>query len=219
MAAGLNQGICLMSTATVNSDTDLLEMLRIAGPLDVTEMAEAIEVTSTAVRQRLARMMAQGLIDREAIRMGRGRPRHRYHLTDRGLELTGSNYPDLAATLWHEINSVVNPELRRELLRRVAKALARGYASQIHGTTLEQRMQSLAELLARRRVPFSVEMENGSTQPTLTAQACPYPKLAENDRSICAMEAMLFSELLGRPVELKRCRLDNGEHRCQFQAK
>jgi len=206
-----------MSNATVNSDADLLEMLRVAGPLDVVEMAEAIEVTATAVRQRLARMMARGLIDRESIRMGRGRPRHRYRLTDRGLEMTGSNFPDLAMTLWREINSVVNPDLRRELLRRVAKALARRYASQVQGNTLEDRMRSLSELLAERRVPFSVQSGMG-LGPTLTAQACPYPKLADNDRAVCAMESLLFSELLGQPVELKRCRLD-GDCECQFQAK
>ena len=34
--------------------------------------------------------------------------------------------------------------------------------------------------------------------PTLTAHACPYPKLAEQDRAICKMEEMLFTELLGR---------------------
>ena len=27
--------------------------------------------------------------------------------------------------------------------------------------------------------------------------ACPYPNLAESDRNVCAMEKMLFSELVG----------------------
>jgi DeoR family transcriptional regulator, suf operon transcriptional repressor len=205
-----------MSTAVVNSDSDLLELLRIAGPLDVTEMANSIEVTPTAVRQRLGRMMAQGLIDRDAIRIGRGRPKHRYRLTNKGIELTGSNFTDLAMALWREINSIVNPDLRRELLRRVAKALARGYVGQIQGRTTAERMQSLSELLAERRVPF--EVENQGDLPVLTAKACPYPRLADNDRSICAMEAMLFSELLGEQVGLKSCRLD-GDSACQFEAK
>ena len=205
-----------MSTAVVNSDADLLELLRVTGPLDVSEMASAIEVTPTAVRQRLGRMMAQGLIDRDAVRIGRGRPKHRYRLTNKGLDLTGSNFPDLAMALWREINSVVNPDLRRELLRRVAKALARGYAGQIHGRTTAERMQALSELLAERRVPF--EVENTRDGPVLKAKACPYPRLAENDRSICTMEAMLFSELLGQLVGLKTCRLD-GDCTCQFQAK
>ena len=205
-----------MSTAVVNSDADLLELLRVTGPLDVSEMASAIEVTPTAVRQRLGRMMAHGLLDRDVIRIGRGRPKHRYRLTNKGLDLTGSNFTDLAMALWREINSVVNPDLRRELLRRVAKALARGYAGQIQGRTTTERMQALSALLAERRVPFEVEETHDG--PVLTAKACPYPRLAENDRTICTMEAMLFSELLGQLVGLKTCRLD-GDCSCQFQAK
>jgi predicted ArsR family transcriptional regulator len=205
-----------MSTAVVNSDADLLELLRITGPLDVAEMAMSIDVTPTAVRQRLGRMMAQGLIEREAIHIGRGRPKHRYRLTNKGLDLTGSNFTDLAMTLWREINSVVNPDLRRELLRRVAKALARGYAGKVQGKTTAERMQALSDLLVERRVPF--EVQNTPEGPVLNARACPYPRLADNDRTICAMEAMLFSELLGQVVGLKTCRLD-GDCSCQFEAR
>ena len=207
-----------MSSAVVNSDADLLELLRVTGPLDVSEMSAAIEVTATAVRQRLSRMMARQLIQRDSIRNGRGRPRHRYQLTDRGLELTGSNFTDLAMALWREINSVVNPDLRRELLKRVAKTLARGYAGQVKGQTTEDRMRSLAELLAERRVRFDVSSGTNGALPVMTAKACPYPKLAEKDRSVCAMEELLISEVVGKPVELTSCRLDGGSE-CQFQPK
>jgi predicted ArsR family transcriptional regulator len=207
-----------MSSAVVNSDADLLDLLRVAGPLGVSEMAGAIEVTATAVRQRLSRMLARGLIQREAVRMGRGRPRHRYHLTDRGLELTGSNFTDLAMALWQEIQSIDDLDLRSELLRRVAKALARGYLHQIKGHTPEERMQSLSDLLAERRVPFVVENGQAGQSPVLTAQACPYPRLADKDRTICRMEELLFTELVGQSVSLKSCRLD-GDGKCQFQAK
>jgi len=206
-----------MSGAVVTSDGDLLELLRVAGPLDVTEMAGAIDVTPTAVRQRLSRMMAKGLIGREAVRAGRGRPRHRYQLTEQGLELTGSNFTDLAMALWQELNGIKDETLRNELLRRVARALARAYADQIRGDTPEERMRSLSDLLVKRRVPFEVGGEMGGL-PVLTARACPYPRLAENDRTICSMESMLFSELLGQEVELTDCRL-NGDKNCQFHVK
>ena len=47
-----------MSVEAPNSDADLLDLIRIAGPLSVTELADAMEVTATAVRQRLTRLMA-----------------------------------------------------------------------------------------------------------------------------------------------------------------
>ena len=53
-------------------------------------------------------------------------------------------------------------------------------------------------------------------EPVLTAHACPYPDLAESDPSICTLERMLFSELLGEDVELVQCK-EGGRTRCQFQ--
>jgi len=118
-----------MSIGAPTSDSDLLDLLRVAGPLGVSDMADATEVTATAVRQRLIRLMAKGIIDRDAIRAGRGRPKHLYRLTDKGLRLTGSNFADLALVLWHEINAIEarpKPPGRRSRLP-VPSAVKTGY--------------------------------------------------------------------------------------------
>ena len=205
-----------MSIETPNSDSDLLDLLRIAGPLSVLQLADAMEVTATAVRQRLTRLTSKALIQREAVRAGRGRPKHRYWLTEKGVMFTGSNFTDLALALWSEFSQVQDDALRRQMLRRIARTLAQGYAEKIQGTTATERIHSLGELLAQRRIPVSVE-ESGE-QSTLTAHACPYPNLAESDRNVCVMEKMLFSELLGGEVELTQCRLDGGAD-CRFQTR
>ncbi|MHB8901452.1 MAG: helix-turn-helix transcriptional regulator [Thermoguttaceae bacterium] len=203
-----------MSTTTSSSDADLLDLLRCDGPLGVAEMAEAVEVTPTAIRQRLVRLLAQDLVRREAERCGRGRPRHRYRLTAKGLRLTGSNFTDLALALWSQLKTIQDDEIRSELVGRVVKALAEGYAKEIRGSTTGERMRSLAGLLSRRRVPFSVE--GPPLEPVLTAHACPYPDLAQADPSICQLEQMLFSELLGEDVQLTQNH-QGGRTRCQFQ--
>ena len=93
------------------------------------------------------------MIEREAIRAGRGRPKHRYSLTDKGLRQTGSNFTDLALTLWREIRTAGDENLSRDVLRRISRALASGYAAQIQGDTPAERLQSLSELLNQRRIP------------------------------------------------------------------
>lgn len=205
-----------MSTVAPSSDAELLDLLRSHGAMSVVDLAGQMEVTPTAVRQRLARLMAQGLLQREAVRAGRGRPKHRYQLTPKGLRLTGSNFTDLALALWREIGAIEDLGVRRTLLERVIKSLASGYASEMEGKTTTERMQSLSQILGQRRVPFTVDQE-GEGIPILTAHACPYPELAEKDRSICLLEKILFSELLGQDLQLSRCRLD-GADSCQFQA-
>jgi DeoR family suf operon transcriptional repressor len=204
-----------MSLTAPTSDGHLLDLLRISGSMGVAELATRVEVTPTAIRQRLMRLMAQGLVQREAIRNGRGRPKHLYRLTDKGLRLTGSNFGDLALALWREIGLTGSDERQREMVRRIARALAIEYADQVQGSTVTERMQSLSELLAHRRIPTSVG--DFAHQLVITAHACPYPKLAEQDRRVCEMERTLFSELLGQEVALTQCRLDGGTD-CRFQA-
>jgi predicted ArsR family transcriptional regulator len=50
----------------------------------------------------------------------------------------------------------------------------------------------------------------------LRAAACPYPDLAEQDRTVCSMERLMVSELLGEKVRLSECRLD-GQSCCTFE--
>jgi predicted ArsR family transcriptional regulator len=202
-----------MSVEAPHSDNDLLDLIRVAGPLSIADLSDAMEVTATAVRQRLTRLMAHSLIQRDAVRAGRGRPRHRYWLTEKGVRQTGSNFTDLAVTLWREFRSITDEKVRRDMLRRFAKALASGYIEQIRGNTPAERLQSLAELFNQRRIPVSVAASPEGH--TLTAHACPYPSLADEDPAVCDMEKMLFSELVGADVQLTHCRLEGGGE-CQF---
>jgi predicted ArsR family transcriptional regulator len=201
----------------VPSDIGVLDLLRKQNGMSVAEFQEALDVTATAVRQRLTRLMAQGYVRREAIEStGRGRPSHRYHLTPQGRRTSGANFGDLAVALWEEIRAIKNSEVRRGLLQRVSSRLAQVYANRVAGVHLTERMESLVELFRERQIPFEVQ-EDGRGLPVLTALACPYPDLAERDPSICAMERMLFSDLLGENVSLDRCRLD-GHDCCTFRA-
>lgn len=203
-----------MSTEIIPSDIGLLDLLRKRGSLSVSQLALALEVTATAVRQRLTRLMAQGYVERLAEQGARGRPSHLYSLTETGRRKTGSNFADLALALWKEIRGIRDVEVRRGLLARIARQLAETYADRIRGETVEERMESLAGIFQERRIPFTVE--RGGDLPILTAFACPYPDLAEQDPSICAMERMMFADLLGRNVRLGNCRLDGGSC-CTFE--
>lgn len=196
------------------SDDGLLELLRKRGALGVLDMAAATSVTSTAIRQRLTRLMDQGLVERAAAPQGRGRPSHRYSLTEKARRQVGSNFSDLAVALWQEIRAVKDPEVRRGLLSRIADSLSTAYSGRIQGESVTERMDSLSALFAERRVP----MEVGSGElPVLSVRECPYPELAEMDRGVCAMEKMLFSRLLKHDVRLTECRLE-GHSCCTFEA-
>lgn len=212
-------GDTTMTTTCETSDLQFLDLLRKQGPLSVSQLITRSGVTATAVRQRLNRLLRQGLIEREAKAGSRGRPSHKYQLTDLGRRSAGANFTDLAVALWQEVREIKDREIRRGLLQRLSKRMAEAYAAHIEGESLDQRMESLAEMFSARQIPFDVSrrMENERSLPVLSAHACPYPELAEQDQSICAMERMMFSELLGENVRLSNCRL-NGDSCCTFEA-
>lgn len=214
---------------TSTSDNALLDEMRRTGSASVAQLVTATGVTATAIRQRLHRLMASGLVSRATVDKGlpsatedsssrlpksRGRPSHQYSLTEKGIHQAGTNYTDLVMVLWQEIRSIPNPEIKRGLLQRLAVRLATHYKNSVEGTTMAQRLTSLVGLLAEREVPF--EFNQSEKLPVLTALACPYPELAAQDRGVCAMEKMLFSELLGASVQLTSCRLD-GASCCTFE--
>jgi DeoR family transcriptional regulator, suf operon transcriptional repressor len=203
-----------MSSPSLTSDTALVDLLRKHGSLSVAQLKAAMGVTATAVRQRLLRLLASGEIERQTERIARGRPVHRYGLTDKGRQGSGANFGDLAVALWQEVREIKDAEVRRGLLQRLSSRLASEYQNQVSGVTTAERMESLADLLAQRQIPFDVETKN--ELPVLHARACPYPGLAERDRTVCSMERMMFSELLGENVRLSNCRLD-GYNGCTFE--
>ncbi len=202
-----------MAEGSISSDAAILELLRQHEVMTVTEMMSELGVTSTAVRHRLNRLMDQEYVARSAVRYGRGRPSHRYRLTGKGRRKTGSNFQDLALALWQEIARLENPEIRRRTMERLADRLAVMYADRIQGQTLEEKMQALTELFAERQIPMDVQHDEKF--PILKTAACPYPDLAGEDRAICSVEQMLFSELLGQKIRLSQCRLD-GAACCSF---
>jgi predicted ArsR family transcriptional regulator len=157
--------------------------------------------------------MAEGLVERQLFRRGRGRPTYRYSLSGKARKLAGNNFADLAAVLWHQVVGVQDAQLRLSLLRRIVSGLKAIYQNEIQGATIKERMESLRELLASRRIRCQVD--HGPALPTITLRDCPYLELAQVDCTICEIETMLFSELLGDDLVLAECRLD-GHSCCKF---
>jgi DeoR family transcriptional regulator, suf operon transcriptional repressor len=202
-----------MSTHAETSDKAMLDYLRREGAATISALVAEMGVTATAVRQRLQRLTADGLIQRQTERKGRGRPNHRYSLTEKGERSAGTNFGDMAVVLWEEIKSVEDSSIRRGLLKRIADRFVAKYRGGVSGETLGERMSAMVGLMGEREVPFAVD--TSGELPVLSALACPYPELAQLDRGVCTMEKLMLSEILGENMRLSECRLD-GASCCTF---
>jgi predicted ArsR family transcriptional regulator len=201
--------------AARHTDQAVIDLLRGDTALSVGDLATALGVTATAVRQRLDRLMRSGLVERQSVGGRRGRPSHAYSLTEQGHRLGGDNFRDLALVLWREIRSIKDPHVRRGLLGRIGSGLAEIDRSAVNGATPAERLGGVADLLRRRQIACGVEAQADGGLPVLTTYSCPYPDLAEADRGICAAERSMIEELVGDAVRLSECRLDGGSC-CRF---
>lgn len=198
-------------------DQAVLELLRQQQGLTVVELSERLEVTATAVRQRLDRLVEVELVSRQKEGIGRGRPVFRYQLTALGHRYSAASYADLASALWLEILELANVPLRKRLMRRVAKRMGGDLKSRMPvGAPLVEKLTVMAFELGRRKVPAEVKYNGGL--PVLEVHTCPYPDLttAGDDRQLCELEQEMLSEAIGHSVQLDCCRLD-GHNSCQFR--
>ena len=197
-----------------NIELDVVQLLLEHGKCSVAELEEYLSVTATAVRQRLKTLMAAGLIDRSKETEGRGRPTHRYWLTDAGRKVTGNNLSDLASALWQEVQKIPDEGIRQTVMAGVANRLANDFGEFIEGESAEQRLHSLANLMGQRDIPVSIESRDG--QPTLKILACPFPDLADDNRDVCEIEQKLISKVVGGTLERCQCSKD-GDNCCSYQ--
>ena len=203
-----------MKHAIDQADRQFLDELHRLGPAMVQDVCTAIGVTATAVRQRLSRLQAMGLVNREMVRAGRGRPSYRYIVTEAGLKDLGDNYADLAQILWHEIMNIEDGDVRKRVVRRIRDSLVQRYGSRVQADLIESRVDQLQTTLADRG--FDVETDHSGCLPILRENNCPYHELASTDSTICEMEQEVFEEVLGTSVRLTQCCLD-GHTCCEFQ--
>jgi predicted ArsR family transcriptional regulator len=211
------------------SDEAILDLLRTESVVRVDSLASALGVTPTAVRQRLERLMRDGMVTREPFvrklasgrqASSRGRPAHGYRLTEKGRRTAGDNFRDLAMVLWKELRAIEQPEVRRGLISRIGSAMADLYRPEIGGGPVAERLNRTVSHLQSQRIPCHSEIQPSCSPgapllAVLTSHVCPYPDLAEQDRGICAAERIMLGELLGAEVKLTACRLD-GMDCCRF---
>lgn len=195
-------------------DRKFLELLRRRGRMTVHGLMQECDVTATAVRQRLNRLMREGLVQRSEQREGRGRPHHSYSLTEQAHAMLGQNYAHLAKALWQELKRFEDRAVGMKVLRRAADRLAERYGRHMRGQDVRERLGNLRDSLSEQGI--DVEVDETGSLPVLRQHSCPYHELAELDRTICDIETRMFEKALDCDVNLCQCRLD-GHCCCEFE--
>lgn len=202
------------STMTGSPAGQVLSVLQRLGQASIRDLEEALGVTATAVRQQITSLLADGYVQQETERAGRGRPRHVYSLTPRGRALFPHYYDEFTNSLLREILLSEGPEKVQQLLGRMSRRLAEQYERELAGLPPAERAARLTEMLNAKGILAEIRYEDDGM--VFHEYTCPYYELARVHRGICDMEEEMLSHVVKQPVELVACTLD-GHHGCRFR--
>lgn len=191
-------------------------LLRHKQGASIDELARALEVTRTAVRQHLAALARDSLVAAGAERPTGGRPERLYVLTQEGREAFPRHYSWFARLLVDAMAKEYGASgLRVRLGRIAAVVVAELRRTPPQNDTHRQQVESASGLLDN----LGYDARTGDDidgAPTIEADNCVFHELAMKNPEICQFDLSLLSGLTGSRVELTEC-MARGGHVCRFR--
>lgn len=192
----------------------IIEHIQRRGSTTIKDLEDLLGVTTTAVRQHLGSLQAEGYVERRTVHAGVGRPHHAYFTTPKVQELFACHCDDLALTLLEEVFHLEGETRTAELLDRVGTRLAGRYFASVRSSLLSERVTELARALNGNGVLADALVAEGDVI-ALRTYNCPFHELAQEHREICEMDRSMLQKVLGSSVSLSQCMLE-GHAGCTF---
>lgn len=199
---------------------DILLRLRHDGPSSPERLAEALGLSRTGVLQQLHALEAAGLVSRESVRHGVGRPRHVYDVTVAAQELFPANYDGLACGLLAAIRSVGGDDLLQDVLterRQISGARIRHrFAERLPADApLEARARELAVI--QDELGYLAEVTVGADGVLrLVERNCAIHRAVADVAAICRAELELFGDVLDAEV-VRESHIAGGDRCCSYR--
>jgi predicted ArsR family transcriptional regulator len=193
----------------------VLRLVRGRRDITVAQIAEALDLSSQAVRRHLDSLRADGLVDVRLERHGVGRPAQLYFATELGEEVSGRSYLQLLSRLVRHLEKA-DPASRQALERvfaGIAEEVAADHLSEVHGARLEERIAQASRALEREGIVDDWRREGDVFQ--IVNGECPYLRLAAMSDAPCRADQHSIQLLVGAPVEQTK-RIVDGSPLCEY---
>jgi predicted ArsR family transcriptional regulator len=197
----------------------VLFLLKTQGPHTASRLAKTLKVTTMAVRQHLAVLHAEGLVDFTDERRKVGRPPRVWQLTSRANARFPDCHAELAVGMLESIRSAFGEQGLERLTEERTRQQAHSYRARMpeEDAPLEERVATLARL--RREEGYMAEWARGRDGALeLVQNHCSIAKAAQFCSKLCGGELSLFRTVLGDDVSVERVEhLLRGDRRCAFR--
>lgn len=146
MRSSTNEAMELPLAGLSGSAFDVLLTLKKRGEARAEEIAEAIGVTPSGVRQHLSPLRAKGLVTYRKIRTGPGRPKFAYRLTDLAEALFPKAYHELTNELLKHLEEE-DPEMLVRIFERRRNGRVDAAFVRLAGKPFHDKVGELARIL------------------------------------------------------------------------
>ncbi len=193
---------------------NILQLLRRRGQMTAIELSQALNIGAVGVRQHLALLERDGLVEVSDLRRSVGRPSHLYTLTAEAERYFPKNYDRLALDVLHYVSEQYGDDAVKSVLEARRQNLSRNIAPRLAGKTRAEQVIELTTILAEMGYMCECEQqEDGSF--VITEHNCPIDCVARHHPQFCYHEIQLYQELLG--VTLTRdSTIVNGDGCCRY---
>jgi len=196
----------------------VLFVLKTKGPQTAARMAKRLSVTAMAVRQHLAVLQAEKLIDFTDERRQVGRPARVWQLTPKAYARFPDRHEDLAVGMLQAVRRVFGDEGLERLIAEKTRQQTDSYRVRMAGSDapIEERVRTLARI--RREEGYMAEwrrQRDGTLE--LVENHCSIAKAAHFCTKLCSCELQLFRFVLGDDVSVERTEhILSGDRCCTY---
>jgi predicted ArsR family transcriptional regulator len=197
----------------------LLFQLKMLGTATAAELAERLEVSPQAIREKLARLHDVGMVVHHDKVRGIGRPKKIWELSEVAWKQFPDTHADLTVSLIDAIRaSLGEPALERLIAHREAETEARYEKALSVCPTLGDKVAALADLRSREGYMAECRTADDGDGYVLVENHCPICIAARACQGFCRAEQDVFARALGPDCSIERTEhLLSGAHRCAYR--
>jgi len=187
----------------------ILLCLKKSTGMTVSQLADALGLSSMGVRQHLAILGRDSMVRYDWERRERGRPRYVYKITEVADELFTKHYFLTSIEILDAIHDLYSDGAIEEVFKKRLEHRIEEYSSRLNGGNLGEMLIELTNI--RDEQGYLSELEEAEDCFTLKEYSCPNVQIATKYPKICEYELELLKRLLNTEVA-SECNVGDGIH-------
>ncbi len=207
----------MASTGVAPSPTQrrVLVALKRRGEATADELATALDISASAVRQHLSALRSAGFIAARQERGHPGRPADRYHATDLTEPLFGATDGSLSIELLEHIEEE-DPELVNRVFERRRRRLVEEAKCRLEGRPIDEQVAVVSDLLDSQG--FLVDSDALSdTHYRINLHSCAIWAVANRYHQACTAELDFIRDLIPDATVERVALKTDGAHTCAYE--